>query len=174
MKKLLLFSATLILAFFFISCKDKKTTPSINADYVEDMKEALCLEEAPMDVNQPVEQQPEEIDKSIYLIYTGTMGEENVTLCWAPWNNRSDEDKANGICGYMAMDNNPRFRYILKEVSDEPHPEGYNKLVIDIYQGEEKKVTLEGTMEGRGDGFYGTVTLVETGQKQDFSLIQQY
>ena len=176
MKKLLLFSATLLLAVLFVSCKDKKTTPSIHADYVDDMKEILCLEEAPMIEEQPVEQIDafEGIDVSNFLIYTGTMGEETVTLCWSPWDNRTDEDQANGICGYLALDSNPRFRYTLKEVSDEPNPEGYNKLVIDIYQGEEKKATMEGILEGRGDGFNGTVTFAETGQKQEFNLMRQY
>ena len=173
MKKLLLFSATLMLAVLFIGCKGKKTDPSINADYVDDMKEVLCLEETPMIEEQPVNPM-EDIDRSVYMVYTGTIGDKGATLCWAPWNNRTEEDKANGICGYLAMDENPRLRYTLREVSDEPHIEGYNTVVIDIIQGEEKKAVLEGTIEGRGDGFYGTVTFEGTGEKKEFSLMQQY
>ena len=56
MKKLLLLSATFLLAACVISCKDKKTNPSINNDYVDDVKGALCLSEEPVMDDQPVEQ----------------------------------------------------------------------------------------------------------------------
>lgn len=174
MKNISLIIAVLAIAIAS-SCTRKKAQNVIvnNLDYSSDMREALALESTPMPQNAVMMDLPEEVQAN-YNIYTGKIGEEGATLLWAPWNNRTEEDRANGVCGYLALDSNPRFRYILKEVSDEPNPNGYNKVVFDIYQGEQKKAVLEGIIEGRGDGFNGTVTFEGTGVKQDFSLMQQY
>ncbi len=171
MKKLLLISATFLLAACVISCKDKKTNPSINNDYVDDVKGALCLSEEPVMDDQPVEQMSE----TEVITYEGTVGSAKARILYIIPSERIDAEDPS-LCGSLAyLDDDPGVVFTLKEISNEGYPEGYNDVVIEIYNVEGKKTgVLEGKIEGRGDGFYGTVTFEGTGEKKEFSLMQQY
>lgn len=170
MKNLFLFSAALLLAAFIISCKDKKTDPGINVDYVDDMKGALCLSEEPVMDGQPVEQ----VNPADFVTYEGTLGDGKARIYYILPSSRIDaEDPA--LCGSLTyLDDAPDKVFTLKEISNEGNPEGYNDVVIEVYNAEgEKTGVIEGKIEGRGDGFYGTLTYTD-GTKLPFDLMQQY
>ena len=113
MKNLFLFSATLILAFFFISCKDKKTDPSINGDYVDDMKGVLCLSEEPVTDGQPVEQESE----AEFVLYEGTLGSDKARIVYILPSDRIDAEDPS-LCGSLAFLDAPDKVFTLKEISN--------------------------------------------------------
>ena len=169
MKNFLLISASVLLAACIISCKDKKTSPDVNVDYVDDMKGALCLSEEPVMDNEPVEQEFE----AESVLYEGTLGSDKARIVYILPSDRIDAEDPS-LCGSLAFLDAPDKVFTLKEISNEGNPEGYNDVVIEVYNAEgEKTGVIEGKIEGRGDGFNGTFTNPD-GTKKPLALMQQY
>ncbi|MBR2136024.1 MAG: hypothetical protein IJ855_07390 [Bacteroidales bacterium] len=169
MKNFLLISASVLLAACIISCKDKKTSPDVNVDYVDDMKGALCLSEEPVMDNEPVEQESE----TEFVLYEGTLGNDKARIVYILPSDRIDAEDPS-LCGSLAFSDAPDKVFTLKEISNEGNPEGYNDVVIEVYNAEgEKTGVIEGKIEGRGDGFNGTFTNPD-GTKKPFAMMQQY
>ena len=170
MKKVFLFATLLITSAFLYSCTCSDNRNS-NRDYLDDMKNALALESTPMDIAPEVDW--DNVDLSKFMKYEGFIGDEGITLYYQSWNERSDELKDSGYCGFLSPKEAP-FKFPMKEISNEPNPGGFNHVILEIYRGDELYATLEGDIQGRGDGFDGTITYVENGEKKQFELMQKY
>ena len=170
MKKVYLFASLLVISALIYSCTCSNNDYS-NKAYVDDLKNALALESTPMKETPKTDW--DSVDLSKFMKYEGFIGEEGMVLYYQSWNERSDELKESGFCGFLSPMEAP-FKYPMKEVSNEPNPSGFNHVIFEIYRGDEVFATLEGDIQGRGDGFDGTITYVEDGKKQQFELMQKY
>jgi hypothetical protein len=101
--------------------------------------------------------------------YRGKIGQYKVTLVFYTFN----FDKGD-VAGYYYYNDRPKTRFKLVCRKNEGDPRGFNTLVLDEYTPKGKNTgTFRGTLEGRGDGFYGTFTNSK-GERFKFDLHQEW
>ena len=182
MKKLLLFTATLIIAVCFVSCRERsKMTHSDRTIYAQDVTDALCLESMPME--EPVEAAiPSSFgDMELLLtdddlwIYKGKVGETDATFHFTIlWDKVSDGQ----ICGYVVYDpaaqkEIPVTGLLIKK--NEPNPNGFNKVVFEeLSPNGDVLGTFTGIVEGRGDGFNGDYKKAGENTTTPFESMREY
>lgn len=182
MKKLLLFTASLIIAVCFVSCRERsKMTHSDRTIYAQDVTDALCLEsvamEPPMEAVIPTSFGDMELllTEEDLWIYKGKIGETDATFHFTiEWDKVSDGQ----MCGYVVYDSEePRDFPVtgLKIAKNEPNPNGFNKVVFEELSPEGDVLgTFTGIVEGRGDGFNGDYQKTGENTTAPFESMREY
>lgn len=182
MKKLLLLTATLIIAVCFVSCRDKsKMEKSDRTLYAQDLTDALCLESVPME--PPMEAViPSSFGDMELLLndddlwkYPGKVGYVPAIFHFTiEWDKVSDGQ----ICGYVEYDSAYEIDYPVTGLlikKNEPNPNGFNKVVFEeLSPNGDVLGTFEGIVEGRGDGFNGDYKKAGEDTAVKFESMREY
>lgn len=108
------------------------------------------------------DKKPENIENEV-LGLSGKIGTYPITMFI--YTNEGDDNY-----GYYYYNSRPESRFTLKCVKNDPHPDGYNDIVLEEYTESGKNTGIfKGRLNGRGGGFTGTFTNSK-GKTFDFNL----
>lgn len=97
------------------------------------------------------DKKPENIENEV-LGLSGKIGTYPITMFI--YTNEGDDNY-----GYYYYNSRPESRFTLKCVQNDPHPDGYNDIVLEEYTESGKNTGIfKGRLNGRGGGFTGTFT----------------